>query len=155
MLLLSLIRPACREFKPYTGRHGVLPAGASKWASGCYTWPPDYPHRPPGGQRSYRTRPLDKVATTSRGHMQLRQERQANPVADDVSALIAVTRPIVAGLLHSVSAEQLEPHGGPKGIKLGRVRAVVFGAGDGTIGAGSTSCCAGRSRSASKSSTAR
>ncbi|WP_226356541.1 hypothetical protein [Pseudonocardia sp. ICBG601] len=65
--------------------------------------------------------------------MQLRQERQANPVADDVSALIAVTRPIVAGLLHSVSAEQLEPHGGPKGIKLkhlGRVRK----ANDGDLG---------------------
>lgn len=65
--------------------------------------------------------------------MQLRQEHQNNPVADDYSALVAVTRPILAGLLHSVAAEQLEPHGGPTGIKLkhlGRARK----ANDGDLG---------------------
>jgi hypothetical protein len=65
--------------------------------------------------------------------VQLRQERQNNPVADEFSALVAVTRPILAGLLHSVAAEQLEPHGGPTGIKLkalGRVRK----ANDGDLG---------------------
>jgi hypothetical protein len=57
--------------------------------------------------------------------MLLREERQKSPVAEDVSALIAVTRPVIAGLLHSVADEQLEPHGGSKRIKLmhlGRVR---------------------------------
>lgn len=65
--------------------------------------------------------------------MDLREERQQNPVADDYSALIAVTRPIVAALLHSVADEHLEPHGGPKQIKLkhlGRVRK----ANDGDLG---------------------
>lgn len=65
--------------------------------------------------------------------MQVREERQKNEVADDYSALIAVTRPIVAALVNSVSEEQLAPHGGAHGIKLlslGRVRK----ANDGDLG---------------------
>ncbi|MFD1716717.1 hypothetical protein [Georgenia deserti] len=57
--------------------------------------------------------------------MEIREERQLNPVADDVSALIAVTRPIVVGLLHSIGEEYLEPHGGRGNMRLadlGRVR---------------------------------
>lgn len=65
--------------------------------------------------------------------VQVREERQLNPVADDYSALVAVTRPIVAAVLNSVADEQLEPHGGSKEIKLkslGRVRK----ANDGDLG---------------------
>ncbi len=54
-------------------------------------------------------------------------------MSDDYSALVAVTRPIVAAVLNSVADEQLEPHGGSKQIKLkslGRVRK----ANDGDLG---------------------
>jgi hypothetical protein len=57
--------------------------------------------------------------------VRIREEKQKNEVADEFSALLAVTRPIVAALLNSVAAEQLEPHGGSHGIKLkhlGRVK---------------------------------
>jgi hypothetical protein len=37
--------------------------------------------------------------------MEIWEDRQKNPVADDVSALVAVTGPIIAGVLRSVSAE--------------------------------------------------
>lgn len=65
--------------------------------------------------------------------MELRQERQRNPVAEDVSALLAVTRPIIVGLLHSIGEQYLEPHGGRANMRLadlGRVRK----ASDGDLG---------------------
>jgi hypothetical protein len=65
--------------------------------------------------------------------MEVREERQAAPVAEDVSALVAVTRPIIAGLLHSIGDEYLEPHGGRENLvlkQLGRVRK----ANDGDLG---------------------
>jgi hypothetical protein len=37
--------------------------------------------------------------------MEIWEDRQKNPVADEVSALVAVTGPIIAGVLRSVSAE--------------------------------------------------
>ena len=40
--------------------------------------------------------------------MEIREERQLNPVADEVSALVAVTRPIIAGVLQSISNEFIE-----------------------------------------------
>lgn len=66
-------------------------------------------------------------------NVKVREEKQLSPVADDYSALLAVTRPIVAAVLNSVSSEQLEPHGGANNIKLkhlGRVRK----ANDGDLG---------------------
>lgn len=57
--------------------------------------------------------------------MEMRNQRQVNPVADDVSALVAVTRPILVSLLHSIGEQYLEPHGGRTGIilkQLGRAR---------------------------------
>lgn len=65
--------------------------------------------------------------------MEIREERQLNPIADPVSALVAVTRPIIVGLLHSIGEEYLEPHGGRAGMRLadlGRVRR----ANDGDLG---------------------
>lgn len=51
--------------------------------------------------------------------MELRAERQRNEVADEYSALVAVSRPIIAGLLHSIGEEFLRPHGGRESIRLG------------------------------------
>lgn len=62
---------------------------------------------------------------TEPGEITVREERQQNEVADPYSALVAVTRPIIAATLNSVAEEQLAPHGGAHGIKLmhlGRVR---------------------------------
>lgn len=57
--------------------------------------------------------------------MEIREERQLNPVSDEVSALVAVTRPIIVGLLHSIGEEYLVAHGGRAEMRLadlGRVR---------------------------------
>lgn len=65
--------------------------------------------------------------------MEVREERQVNPVAEDVSALVAVSRPIIVGLLHSIGEEYLVAHGGRENIRLadlGRVRK----ANDGDLG---------------------
>ncbi|GAB2823563.1 hypothetical protein [Lentzea nigeriaca] len=40
--------------------------------------------------------------------MDLREEHQQNPVADKVAALVAVTRPIIAGVMQSIRNEVLE-----------------------------------------------
>jgi len=39
--------------------------------------------------------------------MEIREEHQQNPIADEVSALVAVARPIIAGVLQSISNEVL------------------------------------------------
>ncbi len=66
--------------------------------------------------------------------MEIREERQASPVADAVGALIAVSRPILAGVLHSIGAEYFEAYDGDRGrvpLKmLGRLRSE----GDGDCG---------------------
>lgn len=65
--------------------------------------------------------------------MEVREERQINEIAEDVSALVAVTRPVIAGLLHSIGEEFLVPHGGRENMRLadlGRVRK----ANDGDLG---------------------
>lgn len=57
--------------------------------------------------------------------MRVREERQVAPIAEDVSALLAVTRPVIAGLLHSIGEEYLVAHGGRGSMRLadlGRVR---------------------------------
>lgn len=65
--------------------------------------------------------------------MEVREERQINEIAEDVSALVAVTRPVITGLLHSIGEEFLVPHGGRENMRLadlGRVRK----ANDGDLG---------------------
>ena len=37
--------------------------------------------------------------------MEIREGRQSNPVVDEVGALVAVTRPVIAGVLQSISEE--------------------------------------------------
>lgn len=65
--------------------------------------------------------------------MEVREERQLNPVAEDVSALLAVTRPIIAGLLHSIGEEYLAAHGGRSNMRLGDLGRVRK-ANDGDLG---------------------
>jgi hypothetical protein len=47
--------------------------------------------------------------------LEIREERQAASVADVVSALIAVTRPIIVGVLYSIGAEYLSAYEGDRG----------------------------------------
>ena len=42
---------------------------------------------------------------------EIREERQQNAVADDVTALIAVTRPIINGVLQSIRGEMIDAVG--------------------------------------------
>lgn len=66
--------------------------------------------------------------------MEIRTEKQANAVADEVGALVAVTRPIIAGVLQSIGAEYLQAYGDDRSrvpLKmLGRLRSE----GDGDCG---------------------
>ncbi|MCZ6652109.1 MAG: hypothetical protein O7D91_03685 [Planctomycetota bacterium] len=50
--------------------------------------------------------------------IQLRLEFQENPVADEVSAITAVVRPILEGLLYSLKKEVVEGAGGYEGARL-------------------------------------
>jgi hypothetical protein len=43
--------------------------------------------------------------------MEVREDRQNNPVADEVGALVAVTRPVIVGVLQSISQEVVSPFG--------------------------------------------
>lgn len=51
-------------------------------------------------------------------HIDVRKENQRNPVADEVSALIAVVRPILTGLLFSLKRDVAEEVGGHEKVKL-------------------------------------
>ncbi|OBB33062.1 hypothetical protein A5792_11580 [Mycolicibacterium peregrinum] len=50
--------------------------------------------------------------------MEIRSEQQLNPVADEVSAITAVVRPILAGVLYSLKQEVVKEIGGYENIKL-------------------------------------
>lgn len=50
--------------------------------------------------------------------LQLRLERQNNPVADVVSALVAIVRPILEGTLYALKADVVKDVGGYENIKL-------------------------------------
>jgi len=52
------------------------------------------------------------------GLVQLRSEFQENPVADEVSALTAVVRPILMGTLYALKKEVVEEAGGYDAVKL-------------------------------------
>ncbi|AEB47987.1 hypothetical protein [Micromonospora maris] len=50
--------------------------------------------------------------------MEIRTEQQLNPVADEVSAITAVVRPILVGILYSLKSDVVAEAGGRKGVKL-------------------------------------
>lgn len=55
---------------------------------------------------------------SSLANINVRIESQLNPVADDVSALIAVVRPILQGLLHALKVEVVQQVGGHAQVPL-------------------------------------
>lgn len=65
--------------------------------------------------------------------MEVRIERQHNPVADEVSALIAVVRPILEGLLFGIKADVVAEVGGYDQVKLKMLNR-LYRRGDGDIG---------------------
>lgn len=65
--------------------------------------------------------------------MQIRAERQNNPVADEVSALVALTRPIIAGVYHSIGQDVLSAVGPREEIKL-KLLGKIRSQGDGDTG---------------------
>lgn len=50
--------------------------------------------------------------------VQIRSEEQLNQVADEVSAITAVVRPILTGVLYSLKADVVQEAGGREGVKL-------------------------------------
>jgi hypothetical protein len=65
--------------------------------------------------------------------MRIRQEKQINPVADEVLALTAVVRPILAGVLYGLKADVAKEAGGYKNVKL-KMLSRLQRSGDGDIG---------------------
>lgn len=66
--------------------------------------------------------------------VEIREERQRSPVADEVSALIAVTRPIVNGVLQSISRETIEAIGQRRENLLLKLLGTLRKKGDGDTG---------------------
>jgi hypothetical protein len=65
--------------------------------------------------------------------MEIRTETQQNAVADEVSALVAVVRPILLGLLASLKGDVVDEVGGRENVKL-RMLARLRRPGDGDCG---------------------
>jgi hypothetical protein len=65
--------------------------------------------------------------------MQIRQERQLNPVSDEVLALTAVVRPILMGVLYALKDDVVRQAGGRESISLALL-ARLYRAGDGDCG---------------------
>lgn len=65
--------------------------------------------------------------------MKIRRERQLNPVGDDVLALTAVVRPILAGVLNALKVDVVKEAGGVENVKL-KMLPRLYRAGDGDIG---------------------
>jgi hypothetical protein len=65
--------------------------------------------------------------------MELRLQTQVNPIADEVSALIAVVRPILEGLLYGLKGDVVAEVGGYPAVKL-KMLPRLYRRGDGDIG---------------------
>lgn len=65
--------------------------------------------------------------------MKLQFERQQNPVADEVSAIISVVRPVLTAVLNALSADVVKELGGRRRIKL-RMLSRTYRPGDGDCG---------------------
>lgn len=65
--------------------------------------------------------------------MRIRAEKQNNPVSDEVSALIAVTRPIIAGVYHLIGQDVLSAIG-PRGEIRLKLLGKIRSKGDGDTG---------------------
>jgi hypothetical protein len=65
--------------------------------------------------------------------MRIQQERQLNPVSDEVLALLAVVRPILSGLLYSLKSDVAKQAGGRENLSL-EILSRLYAAGDGDVG---------------------
>jgi len=65
--------------------------------------------------------------------MEIREERQLNPVADEVSALTAVVRPILEGTLYALKSDVVGEAGGYAALKL-KMLPRMYRQGDGDCG---------------------
>ena len=65
--------------------------------------------------------------------MYIREQRQQNPVADEVAALTAIVRPILIGTLYALKQEVVAQAGGYDGVKLFMLPR-LYKAGDGDCG---------------------
>lgn len=65
--------------------------------------------------------------------MQVRQEIQLSPIADDVLALTAVVRPILTGVLYALKRDVAQECGGYENIKL-KMLPRLYKPGDGDVG---------------------
>ncbi|MCG9915533.1 MAG: hypothetical protein MH112_04120 [Phenylobacterium sp.] len=65
--------------------------------------------------------------------MEVRRERQINAVADEVLALTAVVRPILAGVLYALKTDVVQEVGGRDAVKL-KMLPRLYRPGDGDVG---------------------
>ena len=65
--------------------------------------------------------------------MQVREQRQQNPVSDEVLALTAVVRPVLTGTLYALKADIVKEAGGYENVKL-KMLPRLYNAGDGDCG---------------------
>lgn len=72
-------------------------------------------------------------ARTRGSSMRIQQEKQINPVSDEVLALVAVVRPIITGLLYSLKADVANQAGGRENLTL-ELLTRLYAAGDGDVG---------------------
>ena len=76
---------------------------------------------------------MQAIPTDSQGEIQIRTENQQSPVAEEVSALTAVVRPILEGTLYSVKKVIADKLGGFERLTL-EMLARVYRPGDGDCG---------------------
>src|SRR5262249_21783759 len=65
--------------------------------------------------------------------MRVREQKQLNPVQDEVLALTAVVRPILAGTLYALKADVVEEAGGYDNLKV-KMLPRLYRGGDGDCG---------------------
>ena len=65
--------------------------------------------------------------------MKLRLQTQVNPISEEVSATIAVVRPILEGLLYGLRADVVAEVGGYRNVKI-KMLPRLYRRGDGDIG---------------------
>lgn len=65
--------------------------------------------------------------------LNVRRERQLNPISDEVLALTAIVRPILSGLLYSLKADVVAAAGGRENIPL-KLLPRLYRPGDGDVG---------------------
>ena len=65
--------------------------------------------------------------------MRIQQEKQLNPVSDEVLALIAVVQPVLTGVLYALKADVVAEAGGYQNVKL-KMLPRLYRPGDGDCG---------------------